>query len=281
MHLKVRPLSESLGVELLDLDLRRDMTSRLATLLTGLLYDHAVLCIRGQSLSPADLALFGEQFGRPVHHNEEDLRLDGLPGVMSLSNADERDERQLNGGAHWHTDLIHSNDPASFTMLHAVAVPVSGGGTMFSNQVAAFEALPPKRQELAESITVMHCYEGRRDGSMPTFLHPLVRRHPVTGRKALFGAADTGIGIVGMSPGQAEPLLQAFALHATRPEFVYRHAYQPDDIVIWDNAQLLHCAERLRRATSRDTRRIMHRVSVRGWPPRIPHASGLRGVRRG
>jgi taurine dioxygenase len=280
MHLKVRPLSESLGVELLDLDLHRDMTSRLAAVLTGLLYDHAVLCIRRQPLSPAELAHFGEHFGRPVHHNEENLRLDGLPGVMSLSNADQRDDRQLNGGAHWHTDLIHSDDPASFTMLHAVAVPASGGGTMFSHQVAAFEALPPERQALAESITVIHCYEGRRDGSMPTFLHPLVRRHPATGRKALFGAADTGIGIVGMAPDQAEPLLEAFALHATRPEFVYRHTYQPDDIVIWDNAQLLHCAERLRRATSSDTRRIMHRVSVRGWPARIPRTLGPHGVRR-
>jgi alpha-ketoglutarate-dependent taurine dioxygenase len=117
---------------------------------------------------------------------------------MSLSNADNRDKRQLNGGAHWHTDLVHSDTPASFTMLNAVAVPKSGGGTMFANQVAAFEALSPERQALAESITVIHCYEGRRDGSMPTFHHPLVRRHPVTGRNALFGAADTGIGIVGM-----------------------------------------------------------------------------------
>ena len=137
---------------------------------------------------------------------------------------------------------------------------------MFSNQVAAFEALTPERKALAESITVIHCYEGRRDGSMPTFLHPLVRHHPVTGRKALFGAADTGIGIVGMSSEQAEPLLEEFAAHSTRPDFIYHHAYQPDDIVIWDNAQLLHCADRLPRAKSDGMQRIMHRVSVRGWP---------------
>lgn len=262
-------MAEQLGLEILGLDLRRDMTPLLVATLTGLLYDHAVLCIRRQPLSPAELANFGKRFGEPIHHNEVNLRLEGLPAVMSLSNADERDDRQLNGGAHWHTDLIHSDSPASFTMLQAVAVPRAGGGTRFANQVAAFEALAPERKALAESITVIHCYEGRRDGSMPTFLHPLVRRHPITGRKALFGAADTGIGIVGMSQDEADPLLETFAQHATQPEFIYRHSYQPDDIVIWDNAQLLHCAERLRRATSSDTHRIMHRVSVRGWPAPI------------
>lgn len=271
MSLDVRPLAELQGLEILGLDLRRDMTPLLVATLTGLLYEHAVLCIRRQPLSPAELAHFGEQFGTPIHHNEENLRLEGLPGVMCLSNADERDDRQLNGGAHWHTDLVHSEIPASFTMLRAVAVPRSGGGTLFSNQVAAFEALAPERQALAESLTVIHCYEGRRDGSMPTFLHPLVRHHPITGRKALFGAADTGIGIVGMSQDEADVLLEAFAQHATQPEFVYRHSYQIDDIVIWDNAQLLHCAERLRRATGSDTHRIMHRVSVRGWPAPIEH----------
>ncbi len=100
---------------------------------------------------------------------------------------------------------------------------------------------------------------------MPTFEHPLVRRHPVTGRKALYAAADTGIGIVGMLDDEAQALLDAFADHATQPRFVYLHRYRPHDVVIWDNAQLLHCAERLQRAERTDMRRIMHRVSVRGW----------------
>lgn len=275
MTFSVSPLSDLLGVEIRGLDLRADAGPPLVRELAALLYEHAVVCVRDQELTPAELAQFGARFGQPIHHNEENLRLDGLPGVMSLSNADDRDDRQLNGGAHWHTDLVHSDEPASFTMLHAVAVPSQGGGTLFANQVAAFEALPRDRQALAESLTVVHCYEGRTDGSMPTFRHPLVRRHPVTGRKALFGAWDTGIGIVGMPDAEARPLLRSYAEHATAPRFVYRHAYRHHDLVIWDNAQLLHCAERLERADSADMRRIMHRVSVRGWPAPAIRAQGV------
>ncbi len=267
MNFATRPLAGRLGLEIQGLDLRNAAGPDLAAALAPLLYQHAVLCLRGQNLTPAELAHFGELFGQPVHHNEVSLRLDGLPAVMSLSNADLRDDRQLNGGAHWHTDLVHSDEPASVTMLNAVAVPAEGGGTMFADQKAAFEALPAERQALAESITVVHCYEGRTDGSMPTFHHPLVRRHPVTGHRALYGAADTGIGILGMPDDRARRLLAEFAGHATEARFVYLHSYQPHDIVMWDNARLLHCAQRLERATVPATRRIMHRVSVRGWLP--------------
>lgn len=267
MAIDIRPLPGSFGVEVRGVEVRAGASPALVSELVALLYQHAIVCLRGQDFSPAQLAHFGAQFGRPIHHNEENLRFDGLPGVMSLSNADDRDDRQLNGGAHWHTDLVHSDEPASFTMLHAVAVPARGGGTMFANQVAAYDALPADRRALAETLTVVHCYEGRTDGSMPTFRHPLVRRHPVTGRKALYGAWDTGIGIVGMPDAEARLLLRSFAEHATEPRFVYLHAYRLNDVVIWDNAQLLHCAERLERASAPDMRRIMHRVSVRGWPP--------------
>ena len=101
--LKTRSLSDSFGREILELDLRRGAGSQLARHLAGLLYRHAVICIRNQDLSPAELAEFGQSFGTLIEHTEEDLRLPGLPGVMTLSNADDRDDRQLNGGAHWHT----------------------------------------------------------------------------------------------------------------------------------------------------------------------------------
>jgi len=264
--MNIRPLSDSLGVEISGVNLSQQPEDELIAEIVSLLYRHAVVCIRDQKLQPDSLAGFASCLGTPIQHNEENLRLQGLPAVMSLSNADDRDDRQLNGGAHWHTDLIHTDEPASFTMLHAIAVPQSGGRTFFANQVAAYDALPEEQKEKFNDVMVIHCYEGRTDGSMPEKIHPLVRMHPVNGKKALYGAADTGIGIVGMPRDEAMKMYAAIGAHATQDEFVYRHRYQANDIVIWDNAQLLHSAEVLQRASTAGEHRIMHRVSVRGWP---------------
>ena len=263
---QTQPLSNAIGVAIAGVQIGPAMHDDVVRGIVNLLYQHAVVCIRDQALSPAELSDFGARFGRLIQHNEVNLRLDGLPGVMSLSNADERDDRQLNGGAHWHTDLVHTDEPASFTMLNAVAVPVSGGGTLFADQISAYEALPGALRHKADEMTVVHCYEGRTDGSMPSVRHPLVRRHPVTGARALYAAADTGIGIDGMPDDEARQFLQDLGEHATDSRFVYRHGYQVNDVVIWDNAQLLHCAERVERARTPEQNRIMHRVSVCGWP---------------
>jgi len=265
-HMKIKPLSESLGVEITGLDITRQTDESVISAIVPLLYRHAVVCIRDQKVEAGEFERFGSRLGTPIQHVEENLRLQGLPTVMSLSNADDRDDRQLNGGAHWHTDLIHTEEPASFTMLHAIAVPETGGRTFFADQVAAFDALPWREQQRLEKLEVVHCYEGRTNGSMPEFVHPLVRKHPVTGTKALYGAADTGIGIVGMPKEQARKIYAEIGAHATQDRFVYRHRYRLNDIVIWDNAQLLHSAEALERAASAGQQRIMHRVSVRGWP---------------
>lgn len=265
-YVNIQPLSSTLGVEITGINLSQDLADSQISRIISLLYKHAIVCVRDQQINAEELERFGSRLGIPVQHNEENLRLDGLATVMSLSNADDRDDRQLNGGAHWHTDLIHTQEPASFTMLHAVAVPATGGGTLFANQVAAYNALSAEMKDKIKELIVIHCYEGRTDGSMPEIHHPLLRKHPVSGTKTLYGAADTGIGIVAMAKDEAMKLYQALGEHATRDEFVYRHRYKLNDVVIWDNAQLLHSAEHLQRATCENEQRIMHRVSVRGWP---------------
>jgi taurine dioxygenase len=260
------PLSPTIGVEISGLRIVEKMAEQTIGEIAALLYQHAVVCIRDQELKPSELLAFGARLGEPVVHNEINLRIDGSPAVMSLSNADQRDDRQLNGGAHWHTDLVHTEQPASFTMLNAIAVPSSGGGTLFADQASAYQTLPATTRQRVDAMTVIHCYEGRTDGSMPQVRHPLVRPHPVSGTRALYAAADTGIGIDSMADNDAKDFLRELADHATDQRFVYRHDYQPNDVVIWDNAQLLHCAGRLERAQTPEQQRIMHRVSVRGWP---------------
>ena len=265
-ELKTEPLSEHCGVRVSGIRLAEGVDDRLRRQLLELLYDRAIVCISDQRMTPGELASFGALLGTPVPHVEESLHLDGQSDVMSLSNADDRDDRQLNGGAHWHTDLIHTEEPASFTMLNAVAVPETGGRTLFSNQALAYASLPTDKQALYDQLVIQHCYEGRTDGSMPVLEFPLVRKHPVTGRPALYGACGTGIGINGYDEERALELYGEISEYATRPEFVYRHKHHLHDLVIWDNSQLLHAAEVLTRAKEESEKRIMHRVSVRGWP---------------
>ncbi|MHA1536370.1 MAG: TauD/TfdA dioxygenase family protein [Alphaproteobacteria bacterium] len=264
--MKTRPLSEGFGAEITGIDARAPLTPEARSFIVAALYEHGAVCLRDQTLEPAELQAFGAHFGTPIHHVEEDLRVEGAQGVMVLSNADGRPERQRNGGAFWHTDLVFTDDPASFTMLNAIAVPASGGETLFADQLAAFEALPRHLEARVETAVLAHCYEGRTDGSMPTVHHPLVRPHPVSGRKALYGACGTCIGVEGMSDKEARDFLDEIGDHASDAKFQYAHFYRLDDLVIWDNAATLHSGPILEEASAAADTRIMNRVSVRGWP---------------
>ena len=264
--MNIAPLPGNFGVQITGLDLTQPPSREALDAIINALYQHLVVCIRQQRLSPVEFAKLGRCLGDPVVHVETDLLVDGTPEVMVLSNADNRSERQRNGGFHWHTDLVFTETPASFTMLNAIAVPRVGGQTRFANQYAAYDALPKDLRIGAESLTVMHCYEGRQDGSFPTVLHPLVRAHPITGRKALYGANSTCIGIDGMPEQEGIELLQQYRDYALAPSVQYTHQYETDDVVIWDNAAMLHTGPKLEPAGGDVDPRIMHRISVRGWP---------------
>ena len=265
--LRVSSLGGVFGAEVTNLNLADGFEDVLIDRLTSLVYEHKVLCLRDQPLMPQQLAAFGKAVGHPIEHVEENLRLGEDSTIMSLSNVDGRDARQRNGGAFWHTDLIFTEEPASLTMLNAVVVPLDGGPTRFADQAAAYDALDERRQRLLEDRMVHHCYEGRRDDSMPVVKHPLVRKHPVTARKALYGVAGTCLDIIGLSSHDSAKLLKELELHATSPQFVYTHYYRPNDLIIWDNAATLHCGPTLEEAAgdAAEEARVMHRCSVRGW----------------
>ena len=265
-RMKLKRLPGAFGAEITGLDLSRPMDQEIVGAIVSALYEHLVVCIRRQKLSPAEFASFGRRFGEPIVHVEKDLLVERTPEVMTLSNADGRPDRQRNGANHWHTDLVFTEKPASFTMLNAIAVPRIGGETGFADQYAAYDALPGALRRQAENLTVAHCYEGRRDGSFPTVYHPLVRAHPVTGRKALYGANSTCIGLRGMNDEAAAAILARYRDYALADSIRYYHQYEDDDVVIWDNAATLHTGPRLEPAGGDVEPRIMNRISVRGWP---------------
>lgn len=263
---EITPNEDGFGARITGVDLTQPLDDATFRTVAMAVHEHAAVVIPDQELTSAQFTAFGSRFGEPVLHVEEDIRLKEEPKILTLSNADGRPERQYNGGAFWHTDLVFTEDPASATMLNAVAVPSMGGETRISDQFGAYDAMSDEMKEKVDPLVVQHCYEGRRDGSMPTVRHPLIRKHPVTGRKALYGVGGTAIGIDGLAEDEASELLGELYDYATDDQFVHEHHYQVHDLLIWDNACTLHCGPKLKPAAADAEKRIMHRISVRGWP---------------
>jgi taurine dioxygenase len=165
--------------------------------------------------------------------------------------------------------------PARATTLYSRVVPKVGGDTLFANQEAAYEDLPRAMKERIEPLRAIHHYGNRHDTNdasrtaasplsaeqrarMPLVTHRIARPHPVTGRKALYAVSGSSFGIVGMADGEARELLDELAAHATRPRYRMRFRYRPGDVVVWDNAALLHSAT----LTDPDDARTLWRITV-------------------
>ena len=161
-------------------------------------------------------------------------------------------------------------------MLYSIEVPRAGGDTLFADQYAAYDGLSAAMKQRVESLLAIHHYGNRKvademsrvaaspltaeqKAKMPLITHPIVRPHPVTGRKALYAVSGSSYGIVGMPGDEAVALLDELAAHATQPAYVHRFSYAVGDLVIWDNASLLHSAT----LTDPDDPRTLWRITVK------------------
>ena len=161
-------------------------------------------------------------------------------------------------------------------MLYSIEVPKAGGNTLFANQYAAYDDLPDATKRRIDGLVGVHHYGNRKvedemsrvaaspltaeqKAKMPLITHPLVRPHPVTDRKALYAVSGSSYGIVGMPEDEAVALLDELAAHATQPKYVYSLSYRVGDVVIWDNASLLHSAT----LTDPDDPRTLWRITVK------------------
>jgi taurine dioxygenase len=282
--LNTGPLWEGMGVEFLGVDLSRKIAPGTMREILAALHRHQVILFRGQRLAPERFERFGGGFGEPIPHVLDHLRMPGHPDIFVLSNAPERPEEIRNGAAYWHTDQSYDKAPASATMLYAIQVPRVGGETHFADMFGAYDALPEAMRRRIDGLTVVHLYGNRdagKDGepiaapllneaqvaAVPEVTHPLVRPHPVTGRKALYAVAGTSRGIFGMPDEEAVALLLELKRHALQPRFVRKHKYAVGDLIVWDTSSTLHAGSPMGPATEPSNTRLLHRISVRGLPP--------------
>ncbi len=277
--MEIRPLTQHTGAEVLGLDLTRPISDETRTALGQAFVRHSVLAIRDQSLSPQQMLDAVQIFGPIFQQHNTRFALPDCPEIHYISNQDRYpDGRRYIPGEGWHTD--HSNDtrPPKATVLHAVALPETGGDTQFANMAAAYDALPAATQDRIANLMAIHVYQsshsarqlmGLSDANKErvpnAVLHPVVRTHPDSGRKSIFINPIRIEGLLGLDHKEALPLLDDLLAHATQTAFQYRHVWHPGDLVIWDNRCLLHKANG---DYDMAQTRYLYRVMLRGDVPR-------------
>ncbi|HYC49153.1 MAG TPA: TauD/TfdA family dioxygenase [Burkholderiales bacterium] len=286
----VRRIDGSIGVELVGVDLSRELDDDTFREVARVYDTHPVVVARDQNLTPAQHVAFSRRFGELEIHVLKDFLLPGHPELLVLSNIlDEHGKRIGLADAGrvcvWHTDMSYLEKPPRGSMLYAREVPVRDGralgDTLFADTAAAYEALPADVKKKLTGLKAIHrmtkgyegggknardrvAYSEEQRRSNPERAHPIVRTHPATGRKCLYVSRLCCVGIEGMPDEESEPLLEMLYEHCTRPEFVYRHRWQKGDLVMWDNCAAQHLATM---DYELPLRRLMHRTTLMGTAP--------------
>jgi taurine dioxygenase len=278
--MNIRPVAPACGAEIVGIDLGRASAHEFDQVLDAL-GQHGVVFVRGQQITPEQQLDVTRRLGT-VLRVPYITHLDDYPDIIAVLK--EADERAISTfGGTWHSDFSFLPTPPSYTLLHAIEVPSVGGDTLWASQYAAYDALSDGMKRLVDPLYAVqtawpHGTRGpgpnaavsrsigmvRNDPSADVEVEqPLVRVHPVSGRRALFVNPVYTQRFVDMTEEESRPLLQFLFAHATRAEFTCRLQWAPGTLAIWDNRCLLHLA-------SNDydgSRRLLHRTTVAGERP--------------
>ncbi len=273
MAITVTPLSAACGAEISGVDLREKLSPDDVAAIHRAWLDHLVIVFRGQDLTAADhkraCGQFGEigEYNRPKERQHPKYASDE---IMLISNIRE-DGRVI--GAHpdgemmWHTDTAYHSSPHKATTLFAVEVPAHGANTKFSNQYMVYDALPGELKQRLRGATAMNAYEfgttvkdfERYDrASVPHHAHPVFRKHPETGRAAVYVCPLMTEELIGFDAAEGKAILARIYAIQGRDEFVYEHVWRVGDLVMWDNRCLVHA----RTDFAPDQRRLLRRVTI-------------------
>lgn len=278
----VRPLSAAVGGEVLGVDASQPLSRAVVDGLKAAYDHHGLLLLRGQNLSPEAQIRFSRYFGELQEVAQKQYQMQDHPLIFIIGNAEEGGKRVADAsvGRLWHSDQSFIPFPALGSMLYGVQCPPEGADTLFANSYTAYETLPEATKRRIEGLHGVHSftwyYDGlrQRDPSQPAMtperaaqypdvLHPMVRRHPRTGRKALFVAPAYMRAIAELPGAEGEALMEELFAHQIRPEFVYAHKWQEGDIVMWQNVGVIHVGTPF--DMDKYTRR-MHRTTIAASP---------------
>lgn len=272
MPLTITKCNGNLGAEVSGIDLSADLDDATIAAIEGALVDNLVLFFRDQPLTPERHVALGRRFGElHVHPLAPNLGPE-LPEIIALDTSNNRNPVE------WHSDATFEECPPLGSILHALEIPPLGGDTVWASMYAAYDALSAPMQELVDPLYAIHdsSMTFGAGGRNKTFTldksrtaqrqarHPVVRTHPVTGRKALFVNFQFTSHIDGMHPHESRALLDFLLHHVTQATFQVRLTWQPHTVAMWDNRATQHYVTADYGGTGR---RYMHRVTVLGDRP--------------
>lgn len=279
---EIRPFDAALGAEVVGLDLNQPLSSAEFQRIHRAHLDHHVVVFRDQRITPAQQVAFSRRFGPLQIHVLHQFQLANHPEILIVSNVVENGKPIGLGdaGHFWHSDLSYKEKPSLGSLLHAIELPAQGGDTLFANMHTAWETLPPALQRKVEGLRAEHTYLARyaelqkrspwrpnltpeQIAQVKPVVHPVVRTHSETGRKALFVSEHFTTRILGLPDDESRALLDELFAHSVKPAHVYRHQWREHDLVFWDNRSLLHLAG----GTPDDLRRVMYRTTIEGDAP--------------
>jgi taurine dioxygenase len=269
---EVEPIAGALGAEVHGIDLTEPLDPAKKDALQQAWMAHQVLFFRDQAITVEQHKAFARNFGElHVHPVLQQMAAEGHPEIVVL----ESDASRPIVAERWHSDVTFEKCPPLGSILRAVAVPATGGDTLWASMYAAFEALSETMQRLLSGLTAFHDGGGfariakdeaqQRDlASRQSAVHPVVRTHPVTGRKSLFVNSVFTKHIVGMKPAESRALLGFLTRHVETPDFSCRFRWRKDSIAMWDN----RCTQHRVVADALAAYRRMERVTLIGDAPR-------------
>jgi taurine dioxygenase len=286
MPIETRPMDGPFGVEVLGLNLGKPLTDDQARELISIFHNNQVMTVRGQNLAFEQFDALTKHFGDQRPHFLDHLRLRGHPAILMLSNLFE-DGKPLGvyeGAAFWHTDVAYEDPPNSSTIVYALEVPDTLCPTEIADCISAYSDLPQAMKDRINDLVVVHHYGNRWDMDensktsaerltedqkqrVKNVHMPMVRMHPATGAKALYGMAGSSFGIVGWPDDEAMDLIDELARHCIQEKYQNCVNYAVGDVAAWDTFSTLHKAQVQAPATGDNDRRLLWRVSVTGLPP--------------
>lgn len=277
--IRVEPVAGALGAQIHGVDLSEPLSDERFESLRNALHEHLVIFFREQDLTPDQHHAFARRFGALIPHPY----VQGLAEHPEIIEIVKEPEETRNWGSTWHADLTFLEKPPNGAVVYGRELPPVGGDTMFANMYLAYETLSEGMREMLDGLGARHVsgephlysakFRGmheRAGNDSVEHVHPVVRTHPVTGRRSLFVNPLFTRRFEDMTVEESAPVLDYLYGHATRPEFTFRFRWSPGSVLIWDNRVVWHNALDDDFGAARNGsgfRRVLHRATLEGEPP--------------